>query len=44
MSQNDYATIAEVRIAVVGDVGAGKSALAVSFVQNNFLSNYDPTV
>ena len=34
----------EHRIVVVGSGGVGKSALTISFVQNHFIEEYDPTI
>eukprot|EP00727_Mastigamoeba_balamuthi_P012671 m51a1_g8026 putative protein serine threonine kinase (1159) ;mRNA; f:14879-19850 len=37
-------TSAEYKIVVVGSGGVGKSALTISFVQNHFIAEYDPTI
>jgi GTPase KRas protein len=34
----------EYKIVVVGSGGVGKSALTISFVQNHFIEEYDPTI
>lgn len=34
----------EVRVVVVGGGGVGKSALCISFIQNHFVEEYDPTI
>ena len=34
----------EFKIVVVGTGGVGKSALTISFVQNHFIEEYDPTI
>jgi len=34
----------EMKLAVVGGGGVGKSALTVQFIQNVFLEEYDPTI
>ncbi|KAJ5069326.1 ras di-ras and rheb family members of small gtpase superfamily [Anaeramoeba ignava] len=33
-----------IRVAVVGDGGVGKSTLAIRFIQNEFIEEYDPTI
>ena len=34
----------EIKIAVVGEGGVGKSALSLQYVQELFIDNYDPTI
>jgi len=34
----------EYKVVVVGSGGVGKSALTISFVQNHFIEEYDPTI
>ncbi|KAH3761859.1 Ras subfamily protein [Pelomyxa schiedti] len=34
----------ELRLVIMGAGGVGKSALAISFVQNHFIEEYDPTI
>ncbi len=41
MSQEN---LEEMKLAVVGGGGVGKSALTVQFIQNVFLEEYDPTI
>jgi GTPase KRas len=36
--------IEEMKLAVVGGGGVGKSALTVQFIQNVFLEEYDPSM
>eukprot|EP01080_Neovahlkampfia_damariscottae_P004079 gene4079-7368_t len=40
----DNKNIEEMKLAVVGGGGVGKSALTVQFIQNVFLEEYDPTI
>jgi GTPase KRas protein len=37
-------TVEEMKIAVVGGGGVGKSAITIQFVQNEFVAFYDPTI
>eukprot|EP01120_Amphizonella_sp_Union-15-10_P014742 TRINITY_DN726_c0_g1_i1.p1 TRINITY_DN726_c0_g1~~TRINITY_DN726_c0_g1_i1.p1 ORF type:complete len:248 (+),score=35.44 TRINITY_DN726_c0_g1_i1:483-1226(+) len=37
-------TSPEVKIVVMGDVGVGKSSLVIRFIQNVFVTEYDPTI
>lgn len=34
----------EIRVVLVGGGGVGKSALCISFIQNHFVDEYDPTI
>lgn len=34
----------EIRVVLVGSGGVGKSALCISFIQNHFVDEYDPTI
>ena len=43
-STSNYVGSNEYKIVVIGGGGVGKSALTISFVQNHFIEEYDPTI
>lgn len=36
--------MSEIKLVILGDGGVGKSAITIMFVQNHFITEYDPTI